>query len=91
MLQTFKTVTLQFSTDTPCLATVIPAMDKMHDELEATSKDAKYSLAVRAALTTGKNLLNKYYSLTDDSEVYRIAMGMSLTSFGFLRCTNFAC
>jgi len=46
MLQTFKTVTLQFSTDTPCLTTVIPAMDKMHDELEAASKDTKYSLAV---------------------------------------------
>jgi hypothetical protein len=91
VLQTFKTVTLQFSTDTPCLAAVIPAMDKMHNELVAASENAKYSQAVRAALTIGRNLLNKYYSLTDDSEVYRIAMGTSLTSFDFLRRTNLAC
>ncbi|KAH9960261.1 ribonuclease H-like domain-containing protein [Russula dissimulans] len=74
VLKTFKTVTLQFSTDTPCLAAVIPAMDKMHNELTAVSENVKYSPAVQATLTIGKNLLNKYYSLTDDSEVYRIAM-----------------
>jgi hypothetical protein len=65
-------------------------MDKMHNELTAVSENVKYSPAVQATLTIGKNLLNKYYSLTDDSEVYRIAMGMFLASFGCLRCTNFA-
>ncbi|KAH9960262.1 hypothetical protein BC827DRAFT_1103688, partial [Russula dissimulans] len=74
VLKSFKTVTLQFSTDTPCLAAVIPAMEKMYDKLTATSKNLEYSLALQAPLTIGKNLLNKYYSLTDDSEVYRIAM-----------------
>jgi hypothetical protein len=66
---------LEFSTDTPCVAAVIPAMDKMHAELTATVENEKYSSALRAALLLGKNLLDKYYSLTDDSEIYRIAMG----------------
>jgi hypothetical protein len=78
VLQIFKTVTLEFSTDTPCLAAVIPAMDKMHAELTAASANPRYSSAIRAALSVGKTLLNKYYSLTDNSEVYRIAMGMSV-------------
>ncbi|KAH9971608.1 hypothetical protein BGW80DRAFT_1174487 [Lactifluus volemus] len=76
-----KTVTLQFSTDTPCLASVIPAIDKMHDELTKASKKKDNSPALRAALVMGKGLLNKYYSLTDESEVYRIAMGSSSISF----------
>ena len=29
----------------------------------------------------GKQLLNKYYNMTDHSEVYWIAMGMSIPSF----------
>lgn len=32
-------------------------------------------LPLRHALTMGKRTLNKYYSLTDDSHIYRIAMG----------------
>jgi hypothetical protein len=76
MLQIFKTVTLQFSSDTPCLAAVIPAMDRMHDNLTAACEKEEYSPALRAALKMGKGLLDKYYSLTDTSEVYRIAMGM---------------
>jgi hypothetical protein len=69
-------VTLEFSTDTPCVAAVIPAMDKMHTELTAAADNVDYSPALQAALSLGKTLLDKYYSLTDDSEVYRIAMGM---------------
>ena len=37
----------------------------------------KYAPAVQAAVTFGKNLLNKYYNITDSSEVYRIAMSRS--------------
>ena len=51
-------------------------MDRMHTELTAASDNEDYySPAIRAALKLGTRLLNKYYSLTDDSEVYRIAMG----------------
>jgi len=73
-LKIFKTVTLEFSSDTPCVANVIPAMDRMHKELTAASINDAYSPAIRAALKLGIGLLDKYYSLTDNSEIYRIAM-----------------
>ena len=46
-------------------------MDKMHTDLTASSKNEDYSLAIRATLRLGINLLDKYYPLTDNSEVYR--------------------
>jgi hypothetical protein len=55
-------------------------MDKMHAELTAAVENADYSPALRAALSLGKNLLDKYYSLSDDSEIYRIATGMYNTN-----------
>jgi hypothetical protein len=51
-------------------------MDKMHDNLLAASNNENYSAPIRAALKIGMNLLNKYYLITDNSEVYRIAIGM---------------
>ena len=60
----------------PCTAAVIPAMDKMHAELTAAADNVEYSPALQAALSLGKDLLNKYYSLSDDSEIYQIAIGM---------------
>ena len=60
----------------PCVAAVIPAMDKMHAELTTAVENVEYSPALQAALELGKNLLDKYYSLSDDSEIYWIAMDM---------------
>jgi len=75
--QIFKDATLYFSCGTPNLATVIPAMDHL-DKVLATAADnsSKISPAICAALAISKTTLNKYYNLTDQSEVYRIAMGM---------------
>jgi hypothetical protein len=50
-------------------------MDKMHAELSAAVEEVEYSPALQAALSLGKTVLDKYYSLSDESEVYRIAMG----------------
>jgi len=50
-------------------------MDKMDTELTAAVENVEYSAALQAALSLGKKLLDKYYSLSDDSEIYRIAMG----------------
>lgn len=55
----------------------------MHKNLSAASNNEEYSPAIRAALKLGIQLLDKYYSLTDNSEVYRIAMGKS-----FILSTN---
>jgi hypothetical protein len=54
---------------------VIPAMD--HIDQVFTNCILKKELlepAIRAALGLAKRTLNRYYSLTDKSEVYRIAM-----------------
>jgi hypothetical protein len=59
----------------PNLATVIPAMDHIDSVLATNAIDKRYCLAVQAALTIGKKTLNRYYSKTDTSHIYRIAMG----------------
>jgi hypothetical protein len=64
----------------PNLATVIPAMDHIDSVLATNAIDNRYCLAIQAALTIGKKTLNHYYSKTDLSNVYRIAMS-SITSF----------
>jgi hypothetical protein len=70
-----KDATLFFSRATPNLATVIPAMDMMDEKLTSDSLDRKYDTSIRAALGLAKKTLNRYYNMTDWSEVYRIAMG----------------
>jgi len=59
----------------PNLAIVIPAMDLIDEKLTTASLDRKYSPAIRAAIGLAKRTLNRYYQLTDSTEVYRIAMG----------------
>jgi len=49
------------------------------DKFLATASERQYSPVIRAALAIGKRTINKYYNMTDHSEVYRIAMGMSFT------------
>jgi hypothetical protein len=60
-------------------------MDHIDKVLATTSEAHQFSLPIRAALVIGKNTINRYYNKTDQSEVYRIAMGMSFFSspFGF--------
>lgn len=75
-LQIFKDATLYFSRATPNLAKVIPAMDHIDRHLATAALDSDYDPAIQAALAIGKKILNKYYAMTDHSELYRIAMGM---------------
>lgn len=78
-LQIFKDATLFFSRGTPNLPTVIPAMDHLDSFLATAALDDQYLPSIQASVTIGKKLLNKYYDMTDHSEVYRIAMGMFST------------
>lgn len=50
-------------------------MDQMHANLVAACKNENFLSLIHAALKIGLKLLNKYYSITDNSEVYWIAMG----------------
>ena len=51
-------------------------MDHIDEHLITATIDNEYPLAIKAALVIGKKTLNRYYDKTDQSEVFRIAMGM---------------
>ncbi|KAJ7142448.1 hypothetical protein C8R44DRAFT_590417, partial [Mycena epipterygia] len=83
-LQVFKDATLYFSSGSHCTITqVIPTMDRIDDLITATivnpsrtsgpSKRVLHS-SILSALQLAKSMLNKYYSHTDSSNIYRIAM-----------------
>ncbi|KAF8994848.1 hypothetical protein BDZ89DRAFT_972050 [Hymenopellis radicata] len=75
-----KDATLYFSRDDANLASVIPAMDKLGRMLSTAvitkSKTDKVTLCkpLKAALLVAKDTLDKYYLLSDSSEVYRLAL-----------------
>ncbi|KAF7300003.1 hypothetical protein MKEN_01322600 [Mycena kentingensis (nom. inval.)] len=88
VLQSLKHATLFFSRDSATLASVVPTMDKL-DALLATAvlntttagssgapDVALRSLCtpIKVALLQAKRTLNRYYSKTYDSRVYRVAM-----------------
>jgi hypothetical protein len=50
-------------------------MDIIDKHLATAALDDRYCPPIQAALAVGKNLLNKYYNMTDHSELFRIAMG----------------
>ena len=50
-------------------------MDVIDKHLATAALDDKYEASIQAALVVGKRHLNKYYNMTDHSELYRIAMG----------------
>jgi hypothetical protein len=54
-------------------------MDLIDERLTTYSRNKKYSASIRAAVRLAKRTLNRYYQLTDTSEVYRIAMGECLS------------
>ena len=59
-------------------------MDHIDAHLATASQDLKYSPAIRASVALGKAHLNKYYDMTDSSEVYRIAMSERLSPNNFI-------
>ncbi|KAJ3738414.1 hypothetical protein EV360DRAFT_58155, partial [Lentinula raphanica] len=81
LVSALQDVTLFFSASGSNIASVIPAMDII-DEAFATGilNGETLSEPIRHALSIGKRTLNKYYSLTDDSDLYRIAMGLIVFS-----------
>ncbi|KAG2120773.1 uncharacterized protein F5147DRAFT_647200 [Suillus discolor] len=67
-LRILKDATTFFSCSTPNLATVIPAMDLIHETLTSYSRNQKYCASIHAAVHLAKETLNRYYELTDKSE-----------------------
>ena len=59
------------------MAAVIPAMDKLSSSLNLRMKK-KYHPAILAAMKLARTKMDRYYSLTDASTIYRIAMVLYL-------------
>ncbi|KAG2340588.1 hypothetical protein BDR05DRAFT_850307, partial [Suillus weaverae] len=75
VLKILKDATLFFSQSTLNLATVISAMDMIDRKLTTDSMTHTYEpLAIQASLGLAKKTLNCYYSMTNWSKVYQIAM-----------------
>ena len=74
-VQKYKNATLFFSQDSASIAAVIPAMDKLDTHLKPGTREP-YHPAIQAAMKLARKKINHYYSMTDLSSVYRIAMGL---------------
>jgi hypothetical protein len=77
-------VTLFFFQDSASVAAVIPAMDRRTNSLNQQTGNA-YHPSITAAMKLACKKMDQYYSLTDSSNGYRIAMvlhpGMKLEYF----------
>ena len=64
-------------TSNPPILSVILAMDTIDCVFTmATMDDEDFCLPIRVGLKLRKCIMNKYYNLTDESEVYRVSIGM---------------
>ena len=74
----YKDVTLVFSQDTiATIAHVIPTMDQINMMLSSSFTEP-LSPSVKHALSFAWKIMDKYYSKTDLSNAYQIAMGKFL-------------
>jgi hypothetical protein len=56
-------------------------MDKLDNGLNANTKQQIHP-AIKAAMKLARTKLNRYYSMTDDVSLYRIAMGKQVPTAG---------
>jgi hypothetical protein len=79
ILEQYKQATIYFSSDSASICAVIPAMDRIDKKLNARTNKQLHP-AIISAMKLVRLKLNWYYSLTNLSSVYWIAMGAYLTS-----------
>ena len=66
-----------FSRDATNIAAVIPAMDKLDDHLKSIqSTQEQFHPSILAAMKLAHKKMDRYWKRTDESDVYRIAMGL---------------
>jgi hypothetical protein len=72
----------------PLLHQVIPVIDILTRHLEDTSSNSKYLPTICAGAAKGLVVLNKYYSKTNESIMYRCAMSIFCYCFRFCMSSN---
>lgn len=76
--QPFLYATDEISTSGKALVhEVIPYFDLLTGHVDRAKLNTQFSPVIRAAAERGRRMLDKYYSFTDDSIVYRIAISLS--------------
>lgn len=65
--------------DSLSIAGVIPVMDGIHRQL-STAMEAAKPTHIRWGATRARELLDKYYSKTDETSLYRVAIRKSHVS-----------
>ena len=79
VLEQYKKATLYFSSDSASICAVIPAMDRIDNKLNVHT-NKPFHPAIVSAMKLARLKLNRYYSLTNLSSIYQIAMGVYLTN-----------
>ena len=75
LFQPFLLTTLRISKSLiPLIHEVIPLMDALTHTLDDKIKDRSAHITIRAAAARGRALIDKYYSKTDESIMYRLGM-----------------
>lgn len=75
ILQTFIAATEKIShTEVALIFEVIPLINRFTQLFGKIIDDESLHIAIRHAANTALTVLNRYYSPTDDTEMYRIAM-----------------
>ncbi|POW16845.1 hypothetical protein PSTT_00997 [Puccinia striiformis] len=75
VLNVFHEITLQVSIATSArLLNIVVFIDQVTDQLSTAISNREYPPALRNACRVGLKITNKYYSLTDSSPLYRIAI-----------------
>ncbi|RPD53479.1 hypothetical protein L226DRAFT_466841, partial [Lentinus tigrinus ALCF2SS1-7] len=78
LLDPFSFATNQISSSSRALVhEVIPYMDLLTEHVDRFAADDSLAPSVRAAAKRGRVILDKYYQLTDETFIYRVAMGKS--------------
>jgi hypothetical protein len=84
VLTIFHEITLQLSiSGSSRLSNIVVYIDQVTEHLSTVISDKNYPPAMRNACRLGLKLTNKYYSLTDISPLYRIAIRMYNFSLSF--------
>ncbi|KAG1748375.1 uncharacterized protein EDB91DRAFT_1218757 [Suillus paluster] len=75
VLEIFDDLTNRFSqAEVPLVHEVIPMLERLEHMMVKVSRDTELSAIVRVAALAALQVIGKYYTLTDDNEVYRIAI-----------------
>ena len=73
--QIFKDLSDLFSAaEVPLAHEVIPMLEAMEHDLTKVRDSSELPEVIRVAAIAGLLVISKYYALTDDNEVYRIAI-----------------